>query len=96
MLRYVQLEEYELSFDETKNWIWLLSPTAERKVNVLFRRLDDSDEMTKELQRPDVSICSMHANVTAVHKNHAGLSNGLDIAAQVLHTPHFESELLKI
>lgn len=83
LLHYVHLRENDLNPNKEEIYGLLLSPTVDRKVDVLIKKLEDLDEVTKKLQRPDASIYSPCDNYSFALINFLGLPNRPDPDAQV-------------
>lgn len=93
---YVQSPEHVLSLNEVKIDALLLSPAAERKVNLLFKTLEDLGKVTKKLQKKNTSNHSMRAYFDTFLEDYLSLSDRLCPDAAILQSLDFEFGLLKI
>lgn len=96
LLRYVRSREYVLNLSGVEINVLLLSLATERKVKSMSEKLKNMDEVTRKFQWIDTSIRSACAFFDTILTINPNLSKYLNLDAQIVQNPHFESELLKI
>lgn len=57
----LQAGKYVLNLYKMKICALFLTPALEKKVDNLTKKLGDSDEVLKKLQRLDTTVCATHA-----------------------------------
>lgn len=73
-----------------------LNASAERKVDVLVRKLSDSNEVLLKLQIHDCALLQLRANFDVLSEVHPSLEAQLVANARIVHLPHFESWVVKL
>lgn len=94
--RHTKLREHAEKMDDVGIDALLLSPAAERSLDVLIEKFVSSGEVTKKRQRSDNTLKIVRDYLDIILEYYSSLSKRLDLDARIVQHLFFESGILMI
>lgn len=94
--RYNELREFLHHLNSTELDAYFLSTAEDRRVNELLDRLQNLNSITKRLQRDSTTMKTVRALFDFVMTDYPETDNRLTATAAIVHSPAFESAIVKV
>ena len=94
--RYTKIRQHLSALEDDVIDAMCLTNSENRRIDVLLKKLDPLESVTKSLQHEGRTVSEVRILFDAVIENYSGTATRLFSSAEIVHSPEFESAVVKL